>query len=216
MASNEKNYCVYIHRNKNNGKVYIGQTCQNPLRRWGQNGCNYARQEKFYHAIQKYGWDNFEHIILYTNLTKIQADSFEKALIKKYDAIKNGYNLQEGGSHATPSEETRKKMSLSHKGKKPSEIQRLKQSQNNLGKHNFSHTDEAKEKMKKKKYKKVLCINTGEIFNSIEDAEKWCGLKPLSNIGRVCKGERKSAGKHPLTKEPLKWRFVEEEKANGV
>ena len=27
------NYCIYIHKNKINGKVYIGQTCQNPKKR---------------------------------------------------------------------------------------------------------------------------------------------------------------------------------------
>lgn len=27
------NYTIYMHRNKINGKVYIGQTCQNPKKR---------------------------------------------------------------------------------------------------------------------------------------------------------------------------------------
>ena len=28
------NYTIYIHINKINKKVYIGQTCQNPKKRW--------------------------------------------------------------------------------------------------------------------------------------------------------------------------------------
>ena len=45
MAS--KLYCIYMHKNKVNNKVYIGQTCQSPERRWGKNGINYYRQKNF-------------------------------------------------------------------------------------------------------------------------------------------------------------------------
>ena len=62
------NYTIYIHRNKINNKLYIGQTCQTPEKRW-DNGRGYKTSERFYNAIQKYGWNNFEHIILYTNLS---------------------------------------------------------------------------------------------------------------------------------------------------
>lgn len=30
----DKNYCVYMHINNFNNKRYIGQTSQNPLKRW--------------------------------------------------------------------------------------------------------------------------------------------------------------------------------------
>ena len=30
---NMNNYTIYMHKNKINGKVYIGQTCQNPIKR---------------------------------------------------------------------------------------------------------------------------------------------------------------------------------------
>ena len=66
-------YTVYQHKNKINGKVYIGITMQEPEKRWGVNGRNYKSSPHFYSAIQKYGWDNFEHNILYTNLTKEEA-----------------------------------------------------------------------------------------------------------------------------------------------
>lgn len=76
----EKKYTVYIHRNKLNNKCYIGITSKSPRVRWG-NGSRYCgkskngeyKQPKFAHAIQKYGWDNFEHNILFTNLTKEKA-----------------------------------------------------------------------------------------------------------------------------------------------
>lgn len=41
--------------------------------RWRNNGINYKACILFYRAIQKYGWDNFEHIILNDNLSKTEA-----------------------------------------------------------------------------------------------------------------------------------------------
>lgn len=30
----KQNFCIYLHKNKYNGKVYVGQTCQKPEKRW--------------------------------------------------------------------------------------------------------------------------------------------------------------------------------------
>ena len=68
-------YCIYLHRNLINGKVYIGQTKfgDNPNKRW-QSGEGYKKQTNFYEDISKYGWDNFDHIILASNLTLEKAN----------------------------------------------------------------------------------------------------------------------------------------------
>ncbi len=42
---------------------------------------------KFYNAIKKYGWDNFTHEVVYSNLNKQAADKLEKELIHKYNRI---------------------------------------------------------------------------------------------------------------------------------
>lgn len=55
---------IYIHKNKENGKVYIGQTKRDPERRWSKEGKYYRNCKRFYSAILKYGWDGFEHEIL--------------------------------------------------------------------------------------------------------------------------------------------------------
>lgn len=89
-------YIVYKHTNKTNGKVYIGITCQIPEQRW-RSGLGYKDQSKFYGAILKYGWDGFLHEILYSNLTQKEAYKLEEKLIKKFDSINNGYNIQTGG-----------------------------------------------------------------------------------------------------------------------
>lgn len=54
--------------------------------------------------------------------------------------------------------------------------------------------------------KKVICITTGEIFNSISEAGRYYKV-PQPNISKCLRGERKSAGKHPQTGEKLFWSF---------
>ena len=81
-------YCVYCHINLVNNKKYIGITKQRPQDRWRENGKGYQGQTKFWNAIKKYGWDNFEHIILFTNLTLEEANYKEKELIDYFDTIK--------------------------------------------------------------------------------------------------------------------------------
>ena len=206
-----KLYCLYIHRNKINNKVYVGITSQSPSQRWGANGIGYSRhQDKFYNAIKKYGWDNFEHIILQTHLSKETAELLEQEYIQKYNSIINGYNSREGGNTSSPSLESKKKMSLAHLGKSPTLEARYKNSISNKGKHNRKHTLEERKKMSEKKKKKVICLNNNMIFSSIQEACQWCGLKNIASISKVCSGARATGGKHPVTKEPLRWKFLEE------
>ena len=118
-------YCVYAHINKINGKIYIGQTIHgdNPIKRWGCNGAHYKTQSYFYDAIQKWGWDNFDHEVIANHLTAKEADEFEKLLIKKLNTTDNnfGYNLATGGKSYEMTERTKKKISDSRKGKTLSE-----------------------------------------------------------------------------------------------
>lgn len=55
---------------------------------------------------------------------------------------------------------------------------------------------------------KVKCINNEKIFDSLEEARTWCGLKSTSHISDCCRGERKFAGKSPDTGEKLSWQYV--------
>ena len=79
---------------------YVGITSKdNPKDRWGKNGEGYKGQV-FYNAIQKYGWDNIQHKILYSKNTKEKAEEKEKELIKYYNSLcgHSGYNVTEGGN----------------------------------------------------------------------------------------------------------------------
>jgi hypothetical protein len=92
------NYKVYKHTNLINNKVYIGITKQEPKKRW-QNGYGYIDNDYFYHSIIKYGWESFNHEIIFDNLTKKQAQEKEIELIKHYKSNdrKYGYNMSKGG-----------------------------------------------------------------------------------------------------------------------
>lgn len=249
MLNVENNYTVYMHKNKINGKVYVGITSQKPQHRWGNNGVNYKKGLRFYNAIQKYGWDNFEHIILFTSLTKQQAEQIEIILIREYKSnnIKYGYNIANGGnSKGKQSEETKKKISKANKGKiswakGKSMKQETKNKISNSNK--IAYKDKPTSKylkpykkgnipwnkgtkgimksnktsfkkgnippFKNKKIpfeiyehrcKKIICVETGEIYNSISEAQK---IKKCSNISQVCRGIRKIAGGYH-------WRYYEE------
>lgn len=91
------NVKVYMHTSPSN-KVYIGITSQEPKNRWG-NGRNYSSNEHFNRAIQKYGWENFKHEILFNNLSLEEAKLKEIELIAFYDSTNpdNGYNITLGG-----------------------------------------------------------------------------------------------------------------------
>ena len=116
-------YFIYKHTNIINNKVYIGQTCQQPHRRFGRNGINYTKYNTYFgKAIQKYGWDAFEHQIIQTTDTKEKADILEKMWISFYRKRNGVYNLSDGGEGNTgyiASEETKLKISKAKKGKTP-------------------------------------------------------------------------------------------------
>lgn len=89
-------YCVYVHTTPSK-KRYVGITKQNPKKRWG-NGNGYKGQV-FYKAVEKYGWDNIKHEILYSNLDEEEAKKIEKKLISDYKTLQRnyGYNASIGG-----------------------------------------------------------------------------------------------------------------------
>lgn len=99
----EQKWCVYVHINIINGKKYYGITSRDPEDRW-KNGNGYQKQTYFKNAINKYGWDNFEHKILHYNLLYAQAVELEKYYIAKdktnvckWKDQSCGYNMTDGG-----------------------------------------------------------------------------------------------------------------------
>ncbi len=56
--------------------------------------------------------------------------------------------------------------------------------------------------------KVVQCLETNEIFSDCKEAAKFAGLINGSHINDCCNGKRASAGKHPITKEKLHWKYI--------
>lgn len=193
-----ENYYVYLHLNKINNKRYYGITSEKtPEIRWKKG---YSHNKHFESAIQKYGWNNFEHLIIASNLTKQEAEDMEQELIAKYNTNNSqyGYNLTSGGGLGVfrHSEESKKLMSEHTKG-----------TLNPMyGKH---HSEQTKQKISKALSnhpsisKKVLCIETNKIYPSSREIERQLRI-PHYSINQVCNGKQKTAGK-------MHWRYISKE-----
>lgn len=70
--------------------------------------------------------------------------------------------------------------------------------------------EEISDKLKFKEDKKIICITTGDIFDNVTFARQYCNVSVSSHINACCRGEAKSAGKHPITGEYLKWMYLED------
>lgn len=212
----EHNYTVYMHKNKVNGKVYIGTSCQKPIKRRWRQGSTYKKCPKFYEAIKEYGFDNFEHIILFENLNQKDAFNKEIELIKKYDSITNGYNILIGGNLSNTdlhfTKEHKEKIGFANKGEKngmygkthTDEVKNIisKKSKKQWLNEDYRHKMEYIVKYQKNHFRKVMCLETGEIFFSIAEASRKYHIQK-ANIIKCCKGERNMCGN-------LHWRYYEE------
>lgn len=58
--------------------------------------------------------------------------------------------------------------------------------------------------------KKTICLNTSIIFNTLSEAAVWCNIKGGEQIGQCCNNKKKSAGKHPITGEKLRWMYYDD------
>lgn len=103
---------VYVHTSPS-GKRYVGITSKPTEYRWGKDGCGYKDNDHFWKAICKYGWDNFKHDVVATDLSLQDACDLESKLIAEYDTMNPefGYNHTTGGNWSTPDEYTRARIS---------------------------------------------------------------------------------------------------------
>ena len=148
-------YYIYRITNKVNNKTYIGQHKYRKL-----NDDYKGSGKLLWRAYRKYGFENFEKEILYSRIQyKETADAMERFAIAKERALgKAEYNIADGGEGSAGfhhTDETRRRLSESHKGNHPSEEAKMKMSEARKGKPAWNKgkhcSDETKRKISESK-----------------------------------------------------------------
>lgn len=203
-----KYFYIYMHKNKINNKKYIGCTSQDrPERRW-KNGKAYKTCTYFNNAIQKYGWDNFEHVIIEEGLfTEAYANEREDYWINYYDTKnpENGYNINAGGyKSVSPNALAQALEWMEEHPEFGLERARIMQQWQK------DHPTEAYEmrmanvqKAINARKKPVVCIETGVVYESASDAARKVKGTNQSKITMCCRDQRDTCG-------GLHWRYENE------
>jgi group I intron endonuclease len=135
---------------------------------------------RLHNSITKHGSSNFKIELLWEDeCTQAELDAKESDFILQLDTMSpNGYNLKKGGSGGKLSDESRLKMSNSHKGK--------------------AHSIETKVK---------IAISAQGNNNSLGRAlsEKTRILIGCGNLGEKSYWHGKSGGEHPKSKKVEQW-----------
>ena len=164
-----KLHCVYKHTAPN-GKVYIGITKQQPQDRW-KGGFGYVTNIVFYRAIQKYGWDNIEHEIVFDGLTYEEAKEAEVRLIAEYNATdrRYGYNVTAGGDNA---------ISRPHTDEEKRHYSELWRGSRNPN------------------ARPVICLETLHVYETAVEARKATGASKICDCAKRAHKHRTSGGFH--------------------
>lgn len=185
-------YYIYRITNLVNGKTYIGQHKYKKLHDDYMGSGKYLKR-----AYKKYGIENFKKDVLVFNVVeKSFIDTLEKEYIKFYRSIsKAEYNIADGGQGGSGarSEETRKKISETMKGRKQSEETIRKKSQARKGKCRLEETKKRiSEALRGRKYSE-------ETLKKYSEAQqgKILSEETKRRISEAMKGKsRPNKGKH--------------------
>ena len=197
---------IYKITNKVNSKIYIGQTVRNFDKRYKNNLEKYTHNNYLKNSIKKYGIENFKIDKEIDKAYSIEElNDKETCWIKYYDCISpKGYNICVGGLgtsgyHHTEETKIRQRdckmgMYLGETnpffGKTHSDETKARWSEKRSGK---GLSEEWRKHISEAQYKKVINLDTGEVFNSVKAAAEKYGLKD-THISRVCKGKRNKTG----------------------
>ena len=196
-----------------NGKSYIGKTTNLYARLNQYKNLHCKNQTYLYHAIKKYGWENFkvellEQVededldILDTTLNELEIKYIAEFGVNDRSL---GYNIAKGGVGGTHSEETKEKISKVRMGTVFTEETKRRMSEAKVG---IKLAEETKKKMsetrlkmspkdRRKMSKEVnqldLQGNFIKSWGSLKEAAIGVGLKSSSGISAACKGTQKTA-----------------------
>lgn len=184
---------IYIIKNKITNQVYVGQSVDLKKRKVRHlknlRDGNYKEFNKLYPAMKSYGIEDFEFVLI-EKCDKEKLSERELYWINHYDSINTGYNVSHGksggigywlGKHRYL--ETNKKISEKLKGSTlPEEVKRK-----------IGETNKTSMLGNTNGNKKIICIETGEVFNSVKDAGLSINRNP-GGISLVLKGKKKTCG----------------------
>lgn len=205
---------IYMILNKINNKVYIGQSID-IYTRWKQHRADLRHKnhenKHLENAWHKYGEKNFEFSIL-CECEEEQLNTIEQYYILCFESInpKIGYNKDYGGSAGRPPQYVRDKISNSLKGHTPwNKGIKTGHTPWNKGKKysnpKISYSNKGKIAWNRVK---IVCLNTREVFESIEEAGRKYNL-PNANIHKNLQLKINSCGKNDKG-EPLVWRYYKD------
>lgn len=190
---------VYLHTNKENDKKYVGITSRDKAEQRWCDGRGYKSNPRFFSAIKKYGWDGFLHEILYEGLSEDDAKLKEIELISLLNTQDEdyGYNMTSGGDGTYgyhPSEQTRRKQSISRMRENLSPETRKRKSE---AMRNRKLSSEHKRKIGEGNSKPISMFSKGgelvRSFRSAAEAELETGIRH-SHISQCCTNKRQTAG----------------------
>ena len=171
---------VYCITNLTNQKKYIGKT-KDPKRRWRMHKSKQGNSNILYKAINKYGIDNFEFLILKTFETEKEAYECEKLMIISLNTkTPNGYNITDGGIGIQGLPKTKEhilKVAKAHTGMKRSKetCQRISESKKGkCPKHSMDALKIAWEKNKGKKLSEERKKKLLEGRRAYDERQKLC------------------------------------------
>ena len=207
---------IYKITNRINGNVYIGQTSKSLKQRWSQHCRRYSCCQALKNAILKYGKENFTIEQIDVACDRDELNAKEKHWISFYDSMNRdkGYNLTSGGEHYEFSGDSNKKRIKSLKKYYSTEEGKLRKKEamekqwvdegrrKKLSEFfkNFWSSEENRKRVsetlkgsKSPCAKRVMCIETSEVFDCIKLASEKYNVNRIS-ISACCKGKYKTAG----------------------
>lgn len=192
-------------------KIYIGQSIELDKREYVYSLLHCKSQHKLYNSLKKYGWNNHTFEVIYELPIDINIqilNDYEKLYWEQYKDV--GFemlNIAIPGNNKKHSEETKKKIGITNKGK-PSWVKGKKQSKESNFKRSIAHKGKKLSLHHRKKLsishnKKVIQFNkNGEFLN---EYESYLNAKKITGID--CQfalvGKCKSAG-------GFLWKYKEE------
>jgi hypothetical protein len=179
---------IYKIKNKNDNKIYIGQTTQDLERRWKGHRKNSSNCRYLKSAFKKYGVENFDFQLVCITFDN-QLDDMEIKYIEQYNClVPNGYNIRLGGNSGKHHEDTKRKIGETLKTKHKNGLIPSKRTLESINKQIITQRN----KRNRKIIQFDLQGNRLNSFDTCKEAAEYIGVAE-SSINRCCTGVTKTS-----------------------